>query len=89
MSLPNTSGSKFEALYAPFATEKNVTQFLNADGSLAFFALELNDTYAAILDTNNDIIILPESSIDIEEGDRGVTDPDLDGANATAEAGPG
>lgn len=89
MPLLNTSGSEFEALYAPFANQKNVTQVLNADGSLDFFALELNDTYAATLDTNNDIIIIPESSLDIEEEDSGVTDPDLDGANATAEAGPG
>ena len=89
MPLLNTSGSEFEALYAPFANQKNVTRILNADGSLDFFALELNDTYAATLDTNNDIIIIPESSINIEEEDSGVTDPDLDGANATAEAGPG
>lgn len=89
MPLLNTSGSEFEALYAPFANQKNVTQSLNADGSLDFFALELNDTYAATLDANNDIIIIPESSIDIEEEDSGVTDPDLDGANATAEAGTG
>ena len=89
MPLLNTSVSKFQALYAPFANQKNVTRFLNADGSLDFFALELNDTYAAALDANNNFIILPESSIDIEEEDSGVTDPDLDGADATAEAGPG
>ncbi len=89
MPLLNTSASEFEALYAPFANQKNVTQFLNADGSLDFFALELNDTYAATLDANNDIIIIPESSLEIEEEDSGVTDPDLDGASATAEAGPG
>ena len=89
MPLLNTSGSEFEALYAPFANQKNVTKNLNADGSLDYFALELNDTYAATLDANNDIIIIPESSIEIEEEDSGVTDPDLGGANATAEAGPG
>lgn len=89
MPLLSTSASEFEALYARFAKQKNVTQILNADGSLDFFALELNDTYAATLDANNDFIIIPESSIDIEEEDSGVTDPDLDGANAAAEAGPG
>ena len=89
MPLLSTSASEFEALYAPFANQKNVTQFLNADGSLDFFALELNDTYAATLDANNDIIVIPESSIDIQEEDSGVTDPDLDGANTAAEAGTG
>ena len=88
MPLLNTSQSEFQALYAPFANQKNVTQFLNADGSLDFFALELNDTYAATLDANNDFVIIPESLVEIEEDDSGVTDPDLDGANATAEAGP-
>ena len=89
MPLLTTSGSEFEAIYTPFADQKNVTRFSNTDGSLDFFALELNDTYAAMLDTNNDIIIIPESSIDIEEEDSGVTDPDLGGASTTAEAGPG
>ena len=89
MPLLSTSASEFEALYARFAKQKNVTQILNADGSLDFFALELNDTYAATLDANNDFIIIPESSIEIEEEDSGVTDPDLDGANAATEAGPG
>ena len=89
MPLLNTSASEFETLYAPFANQQNVTKFLNADGSLDFFALELNDTYAATLDANNDFIIIPESSIDIEEEDSGVTDPDLDGASATTEAGTG
>ena len=89
MPLLSTPASEFEALYARFAQQKNVTQVLNADGSLDFFALELNDTYAATLDANNDFIIIPESSIEIEEEDSGVTDPDLDGANATAESGPG
>ena len=86
MPLLNTSVSDFGAVYASFAKQENVTRFPNTDGSLDSFALELNDTYAAMLDTNNDIIILPESSIDIEEVDSGVTDPDLDGANAMAEA---
>ena len=89
MPLLNTSVSEFGAIYAPFVNQENVTRVLNTDGSLDFFALELNDTYAATLDANDDIIIIPESSIDIEEEDSGVTDPDLDGANATAEAGPG
>ena len=89
MPLLNTSASEFGAIYAPFANQKNVTRALNTDGSLDFFALELNDTYAATLDANDDIIIIPESSVDIEIEDSGVTDPDLDGANATAEAGPG
>lgn len=89
MPLLNTSVSEFGAVYAPFANQKIVTRFLNTDGSLDFFALELNDTYAAMLDASNDIIIFPESSIGIEEEDSGVTDPDLDGTNATAEAGPG
>ena len=89
MPLLNTPQSEFQALYAPFANQKNVTKLLNADGSLDFFALELNDTYAATLDANNDFVIIPESLVAIEEEDSGVTDPDLDGANATAEAGPG
>ena len=69
MPLLNTSQSAFQALYAPFANQKNVTQFLNADGSLDFFALELNDTYAATLDANDDFVIIPESLVEIEEDD--------------------
>ena len=80
MPLIDTSQSAFDSVFAPYAQRKNVTQAKNKDGSLGFFALELNDTEASTLNTKTDIIVVQESGVDIEMPDSEETDPGLDGA---------
>ena len=63
MPLLNTSILESGAIYVPFATQKNVTRLLNTNKFLDFFTLKLNNTYAAMLDTSNDIIIIPNRQL--------------------------
>ena len=80
MPLIDTPQSALDSLFAPYAQRKDVTQAKNKDGSLAFFALELNDTEASIIDAKTDFIIVQESGNDIEMPDSEQTDPGLEGA---------
>ena len=80
MPLIDTPQSSFDSLFAPYAQRKDVTQAKNKDGSLGFFALELNDTEASTLNTKTDIIVVQESGVDIEMPDSEETDPGLEGA---------
>ena len=80
MPLIDTPQSAFDSLFAPYAQRKDVTQAKNKDGSLGFFALELNDTEASTLTTKTDIVVVQESGTDIEMPDSEETDPGLEGA---------
>ena len=80
MPLIDTPQSAFDSLFAPFSQRKDVTQAKNKDGSLGFFALELNDTEASTLNTKTGIIVVQESGVDIEMPDSEETDPGLEGA---------
>ena len=80
MPLIDTPQSSFDSVFAPYAQRKDVTQAKNSDGSLGFFALELNDTEVSILSTKTDIIVVQESGVDIEMPDSEETDPGLEGA---------
>lgn len=77
MPLMNTAQSAIDSLFAPYAQRANVTQAKGSDGSLNFFALELNDTEVSIIDANSKFIVIQESVIDIGMPDTGQTDPDL------------
>lgn len=79
MPLINTPQSATKSLFGPYAQRKDVTQANRSDGTLEFFALELSDTEASIIDANSDFIIIQESELDIEMPDSGQTDPDLNG----------
>ena len=77
MPLIDTPKSAINYLFAPYAQRKDVTQVNNRDASLSFFALELNDTEASVIDAKTDFIIIPESDIDIEMPDSDQADPGL------------
>ena len=79
MPLMDTTQSATDSLFAPFAQRENVTQAKGNDGSLKFFALELNDTEASTIDENPSFIIIQESELEIGMPDTGQTDPDVVG----------
>lgn len=69
MPLFDTSQSAIDSIFAPYISRSNVTQAKNIDGSLDFFALELNDAEASTMDANPDFIIIQETELDISEPD--------------------
>ena len=77
MPLMNTTQSATDFLFAGFVQRENVTQAKGSDGSLKFFALELNDTEATTIDANPNFIVIEESGLEIGMPDTGDTDPDL------------
>lgn len=79
MPLVNTAQSATNSLFAPYAQRKDVTQANRSDGTLEFFALELSDTEASVIDADSDFIIIQESELEIEMPDSGQTDLDLNG----------
>ena len=80
MPLIDTPKSVFDSFFAPYTQRNHVSQAKNKDGSLGFFALELNDTEASTLDTKTDIIVVQESGVNIKMPDNEETDPGLEGA---------
>ena len=77
MPLLNTTQSAIESLFAPFAQRANVTQAKRSDGSLDFFALELNDIEASTIYADPKFIVIGESGLNISMPDTGQQDPDL------------
>ena len=77
MPLMNTTQSATDSLFASFAQRANVTQIKRSDGSLDFFALELSDVEASMIDANPNFIVIEESGLDIGMPDTGQQDPDL------------
>ncbi len=69
MPLFDTPQSAIDSFFAPYVSRSNVTQAKNTDGSLDFFALELNDTEASAIDADPDFIIIQETELDISEPD--------------------
>lgn len=69
MPLFDTPQSAIDSFFAPYVSRSNVTQAKKTDGSLDFFALELNDAEASVLDANPDFIIIQETELDISEPD--------------------
>ena len=82
--LIDTSQSELDSLFAPYASRTGVAAPKRSDGTLKFFALELNDTEAEVIDTNTNFVVIKEA-INITEPDSGPTDPDLNGSNYTSE----
>ena len=85
MPLIDTPQPATDSLFLPFAQRKNVTQARRGDGSLEFFALELNNAEASIIGAKSDFIVIPESDLDIEMPDSGQTDPSLNSATYATE----
>lgn len=83
--LIGTPQSATDSLFAPYAQRENVTPLSRSDGSLEFFAVDLNDTEASTIDTYSDFIIIPASELGIEMPDSGQTDPNLNGASYATE----
>ena len=81
MPLINTPQSAIDSLFAPFAQRKNVTPAKRKDGTLKFFASDLNNTEASAIGAKSDFTIVQESNLDIELTDDEGTDPGTNGSS--------
>ena len=82
MPLIDTPQSAIDSLFALYAQRKNVTPAKRSDGSLKFFASDLNDTEASAIDAKSDFTIIQESSLEIELTDDEETDPGANGSSS-------
>lgn len=86
MPLIDTTQSAMDELFEPYAQRDKVTQAKRSDGSLEFFAIDLDDAEASTIDANSEFIIIQESGIDVIMPDSGPTDPDLNSTSNVTEA---